>query len=205
MKLPKHTESSSKILARLTGWGFRPEVQQRIGALAVVWGVFESNLETTLWALRREEVTGVRPSTDKTQISDWIKELGKDWRQLSAEAQDVLRVASLTAFDLMEYRHTIVHGWVLRSPTMPSFIRNPQWHGEKRKRPSHDAHVDENLLDMAIDSAWILCRVVFAARAACAEPVKVASLAALKQEVSRARSQANELRHLTELMNHEKY
>jgi hypothetical protein len=205
MKLPKHTDSSSKILARLIGWGFRPEVQQRIGALAVVWGIFESNLETTLWALRREEVAGVRPSTDKTQISDWIKELGKDWPQVSAEAQDVLRVASLTACDLMEYRHTIVHGWMLRSPTMPSFIRNPQWHGEKRKRPSHDAHVDENLLDMAIDSAWILCRVVFAARAACAEPAKVASLAALKQEVSRARSQASELRHLTELMNYEKY
>jgi hypothetical protein len=205
MKLPKHTDSSSKILARLIGWGFRPEVQQRIGALAVVWGVFESNLETTLWALRREEVAGVRPSTDKTQISDWIKELGKDWPQVSAEAQDVLRVASLTACDLMEYRHTIVHGWMSRSPIMPSFVRNPQWHGEKRKRPSHDAHVDENLLDMAIDSAWILCRVVFAARAACAEPAKVASLAALKQEVSRARSQASELRHLTELMNYEKY
>jgi hypothetical protein len=205
MKLPKHTERSLGILARLTDWGFRPEIQQRIGALAVVWGVFESNLETTLWALRGEEVAGVRPSTDKTQVSDWIRALGADWPQFPREAQDVLRAASLAAYDLMEYRHAIVHGWMLRSPTMPSFIRNPRWHGEQRKRPSHDAHVDENLLDMAIDSAWILCRVVFDTRGACIEPAKAASLAALKQEVSRARSQANELRHLTELMNDEKY
>ena len=205
MKLPRHTERSLKVLARLTDWGFRPEIQQRLGAFIVVWSVFESNLETTLWALRREEVAGVRPSTDKMQINDWIKELGKDWLQFSVAGQDVLRVASLAARDLMEYRHTIMHGWMLQSPAMPSFIRNPQWHGEKRRRPSHDANIDENLLDMAIDSGWTLCRVVFDARAACAEPTKVGNLEALKQEVSRARSQASELRHLTELMNHEKY
>jgi hypothetical protein len=58
---------------------------------------------------------------------------------------------------------------------------------------------------MAIDSAWSLCRVVFAARAACADPTKVANLTVLMEEASRAHSHANELRHLTELMNHEKY
>ncbi len=205
MKTPNHTEHTSRILAHLRGWGFPPEVQQRIGALAVVWGVFESNLETTLWALRGDKVAGVRPWTDKTQVGDWIKELGRDWPQLPTEAQGVLRVASLAAYDLMEYRHAVVHGWMLPSPTMPTFIRNPRWHGEERKRPSHDAHVDENLLNMAIDSAWTLGQVVFAARAACIEPAKVASLEALKEKVSRAHSQANELRYLTELMNHEKY
>lgn len=205
MKRPKHTERSLQVLARLTSWGFPPEVQQRIGALAIVWGIFESNLETTLWALRGDEVAGDRPWTDKKQVSDWINQLGKDWPQLPTEAQDVLRVASPAAYDLMEYRHAVVHGWMLPSPTMPTFIRNPGWYGEKRKRPSHDAHVDENLLDMAIDSTWILCQVVFAARAACTEPAKVVNLSGLKQDVSRARCQANELRHLTELMNHEKY
>ena len=205
MKPPKHTERSSQIRARLANWGFRSEVQQRIGALTVVWGIFESNLETTIWALRGEVVAGVRPSTDKSQVSDWIRQLAEDWPQFPSEARDVLRMASLAAFDLMEYRHAIVHGSMLPSPTMPTFIRNPRWHGEKRKRPGHDAHVDENLLDMAIDSGWVLCRVVFGARAACAEPATVASLMELKQEVSRARSQTSELRHLTEMMNDEKY
>lgn len=203
--IPNHTERASEALARLTEWGFSPEVLQRVGALAVVWGVFESNLETTLWALRVENVADSRPSTEKNQVSDWIKELGSDWPQLTIEGNGVLCVASLAAFDLMEYRHAIMHGAMIPSLTMPTFIRNPRWHGEKRKRPSHDAHVDENLLNMAIDSAWILCQVVFVAKAACAEPQKVAKWAALKEEVSRARSMAGELRHLTELMNHEKY
>lgn len=198
---------SSEILKRLVTWGFSPEVQQRVGALAVVWGVFESNLETTLWVLRGDDVAGVRPWTDKMQAGDWIKELGKEggWPQFPTEAQDIIRTTALAAYDLMEYRHAIMHGWLLPSPTAPSFIRNPLWHGEVRKRPSHDAHVDENLLDLAIESIWTLCQVIFATRAASSEPTKVVDLMALKQDVSRARSQASELRHLTDLMNHEKY
>ena len=66
----------------------------------------------------------------------------------------------------------MMHGWMLPSPTMPFFIRNPSWKGEIRKRPSHSAHVDANLLDLALDCAWVVCRFVSAARAACADPVK---------------------------------
>ena len=205
MKPPPHTENSANVLTRLSGWGFPPEVQQRIGALAVVWSVFEANLETTLWALRGEQVKGTRPSTDKTSAGDWIKELGKEWPQFPPEALEVLCSASLAASDLMDYRHALMHGWMLPSPTMPTFIRNPSWNGEIRKRPSHDAHVDANLLDLALDCAWILCCFVFATRAACADPAKVKALMALKRDITRARSQTNELRHLTELMNHEKY
>lgn len=205
MKSPKHREQSLIVLARLAGWGFSPEVQQRIGALGVVWGVFESNLETTLWALRDEKVAGVRPSTDKTTISEWIDAMAEGSAKLTTEAQGVLRSAALAAKDLMEYRHALVHGRLIPFPTMPIFIRNPRWNGELRNRPCSDAHVDENLLDMAIDAGWTLCRVVFAAQAACTDLGKTSSLTALKSEVARAKSQANELRHLTTLMNHEKY
>jgi len=205
MKVPKHREQSLKVLAHLAGWGFPPEVQQRIGALGVVWGVFERNLESTLWALRDEQVVGVRPSTDKTTISQWIDALAEGSAKLNTEAQEVLRSASTAAKDLMEYRHALVHGSLIPFQTMPIFIRNPTWKGEIRKRPTSDAHVDENLLDMAIDAAWILCRVVFAAKAACTDVSQANTLTALKSDVSRAKSEANELRHLTALMNHEKY
>jgi len=205
MSIPKHREQSLNVIAHLAGWGFRPEVQQRIGALGVVWGVFETNLETTLWALRDEQVVGVRPSTDKTSISQWIEALAEGSSKLSTEAQDVLRSAASAAKDLMEYRHALVHGWLIPFQTMPTFIRNPTWNGEKRNRPTSDAHVDENLLDMAIDAAWILCKVVFAAKAACSDAREPEKLTALKHEVARAKSEANELRHLTALMNHEKY
>jgi hypothetical protein len=205
MNVSKHREQSLNVLAHLAGWGFPPEVQQRIGALGVVWGVFESNLETTLWALRDEKVVGVRPSTDKTSISQWIDVLAESSPKLITEAQDVLRSAATAAKDLMEYRHALVHGWLIPFPTMPTFIRNPTWNGEIRNRPTSDAHVDENLLDMAIDVAWILCKVVFATKAACADASQTENLTVLKREVARAQSEANELRHLTALMNHEKY
>jgi len=205
MEQPKYVERSLRILAGLSGWGFPPEVQQRVGAFAVVWGALESNLETTLWALRGDNVAGIRPWTDTTTVSGWIKELAKGWPQLPAEAQDVLRTASLAAHDLMEYRHAVLHGWMIPSETMPTYVRNPRWHGEKRKRASHDAHVDQNLLDMAISSAWTLYEVVYATRLACTDPSKTASLIGLNDEASRARSSASELRHLTAMVNHEKY
>jgi hypothetical protein len=205
MKSLPHTENSANILTRLSGWGFPPEVQQRLGALAVVWGVFEANLETALWALKGEQVKGTRPSTDKTSIADWINDLGKTWPRLGPAAQEVFSAASLAAFDLMEYRHAVMHGSMLPSPTMPTFIRNPTWNGEIRKRASHDAHVDANLLDMALDCAWVLCRFVIAAREVCADPAKVTTIEALKRDMTRVRLQASELRHLTALMNSEKY
>jgi hypothetical protein len=106
---------------------------------------------------------------------------------------------------LMDYRHAVVHGTMLPSSTMPTFIRNPGWHGEVRKRPSHDAHVDRNLLDMAIDSAWTLCQLVIATKMACTDPAKIAGIEILQSHVFRARSMASELRHLTALMNDDRY
>jgi hypothetical protein len=203
-KLPKHTDQSRTVLERLAGWGFPVEVQQRMGALGVVWGVFETNLESTLWVLHDESVLGIRPSTDKSTVSDWIKSLGEGSEKLGNDAQDLLKTAAHAATDLMEYRHALLHGWLIPFPSGPTFIRNPSWNGELRKRPSSDAHVDENLLDMAIDSAWILCRFVFATREACKDASKLPQLLSIKGDLVRARSQASELRHLTALMNHEK-
>lgn len=205
MNVPTHIERSLRILDHMTGWGFPPEVQQRIGAFGVVWGVFETNLETTLWTLRDEEVTGIRPSTDKVSISQWIDAIAEDSSKLGTEAQSVLHLAAGAAKDLMEYRHALIHGWLLPFQSMPTFIRNPVWNREKRRRPTTDAHVDENLLDMAIDAAWTLCRVIFATKAACEGANQPEKLAALRRDVMRAASEANELRNLTALMNHEKY
>lgn len=56
--MPTHTHRGSEILSRLAKWGFPPDVQQRLGAFVVVLTVFESNLETTLWRLRGDDVAG---------------------------------------------------------------------------------------------------------------------------------------------------
>lgn len=59
--MQEYVLQSQRVLKHLSGWGFPSDVQQRIGALAVLWGVFETSLESALWALKGENVKGVRP------------------------------------------------------------------------------------------------------------------------------------------------
>lgn len=199
-------DETTEIFDRLNSWGFDISILSRLGAFAVAWSVFETNLETALWACRGDKVDKVRPWTDDHSVSAQIKELSRDWPQLSETAKEVLRAASDGAHHLMEYRHAIMHGAMCPSEDMmPSFIRNPRWHGEIRKRPSHVAHVDEALLGLAINSAWFLCRVVFRVKEVCEDLSKMQLLENMKADVVRSRSQAGELRYLTELMNSEKY
>lgn len=156
MKVPRHALKSLAVMERLSTLGLPAPVQQRIGAFALSWGLFESTLERAVWALRKEDVRGVRPSTDKSQVSDWIVVLGNGSEDLSGEANGVLKVTAKAAEDLMRYRHALMHGTLVALPGAPLFIRNPRWNGEIRKRESGDAQIDENLLDLAIEAAWVL-------------------------------------------------
>lgn len=204
-KVPMHQNRSQAALERLDSWGFTPQVLQRLGGLAVAWAIFERNLEVALWALTGEQVKGVHPSTDRLPIGKQIDLLKQQSTRLSQGAQEVIADAATAASNLMDYRHAIMHGAMIPSAVGgPSFIRNPRWHGEKRARPTHDAHVDENLLDLAIDTAWTLCRLVFAVKEMISSGA-TSDLKELKRDMQRAKSQANELRYLTELMNSEKY
>lgn len=205
MDLPKHQRRSLEIMHHLDRLGLNSDVQQRLGTFGLLWGIFETNLELALWALHDEKVTGVQPSTDKTSICNWIKAFANGSEKLTPEAKDVLNLASNAADDLKDYRNSIVHGYIFPAQTISTFCRNPTWHGEIRKRKSGEAHVDENLLDMAIDAAWVLCRVVSAVKSACEDTIQTGSLLDLKSEVLRAKGQAYELRHLSELVNDETY
>lgn len=205
MNTPKHQEQSLKILDHLGGWGLPTDILQRMGALGVLWGVFETNLETTLWALNKEVVACKRPSTDSQQISKWIELLAHGSAAMNAEALSVVRTATQTAEDLMQYRHDIVHGWLVPFDSGPMFVRNPPCSGESRKRPSSEAHISEKLLDMAIDAAWSLCSMITALQRMCAYSTGLQELLAMKSDIERAKRQAGELRHLTDLMNHERY
>ena len=174
----------------------------RIGAFGVLWTVLESRLEQLVWILTEENVRGARPTTDKTTVSDWIKIFGKGAKWLTPEANQVLSAAAEAAFDLMEYRHALVHGWIVPFQSAPFFVRNPSWNGEHRKRPSNDAHIDENLLEMAISAASTLNDLAATLKAA---PKDSARLVAFGTSVRNAKSMAYELRQLRELVIHEKY
>ena len=205
MKLPKHTVNAQAVVDRLSYFGMKPEILARIGAFAVAWGLFETTLERAVWALKNEEIKGVRPSTDKTQVSDWIATLEHGSSTLTENANATLQVAAKGAVDLMYYRHSLMHGTLVAFPGSSFFIRNPRWHGEIRKRESGDAHIDDNLLDLAIDSAWTLYQIAFCTQKAMASNEHARELEELLQEAQRIRSYANELRNLSAMVNHEKY
>ena len=133
-------------------------------------------------------------------VSDWIKIFGKGAEWLTPVANQVLSAAAEAAFDLMEYRHALVHGWIVPFRHAPFFVRNPNWNGEDRKRPSNDAHIDENLLEMAISAAATLNDVAATLKAA---PKDSTKLAAFGPSVHRAKSMAYELRQLREPVAHE--
>ena len=205
MRQPRHTANALRVRGQLDRWGLSPLILEGIGAFAVAWGLFESTLECAVWALQHEQVNGVHPSTDRSQVGEWIKVLGLGRSDLSIAANEVLAIGSQGAADLAHYRNSLMHGSLVPLGGAAFFIRNPSWHGEVRKRPVGDAHIDENLLDMAIDAAWILFRLAQVVSKLPLEQPDPEPTEALDPEVRRAGSSASELRHLAALMNHEKY
>ncbi|MDR3697745.1 hypothetical protein [Mucilaginibacter sp.] len=205
MSKSSHNLQSEKVIAYLEHIGFSASIQQRIGAFAVIWGLFESNLENVLWLLKNENVEGVKPTTEGKPAGHLIDELSQLSGILSIEAHKILAVACSAAKELADYRHAIMHGTMLSLGGSVSFIRNPQWRGNLRKKPTHDAHVNENLLDIAIDCAGVLSNILLAIQIEkTAAPISTA-IEARWSDVQRCRSQANELRHLTDLINDERY
>ena len=205
MHLPRHTASALDIYGRLDSLGLNANILYRIGAFAVSWGLFETSLERAVWTLTREQVSGTRPSTDKTNVSDWIATLGSGRNDLSQKANRILEGASKAADNLAHYRNSLFHGHLIAVGGTPWFMRNPRWHGENRKRPTGDAQVEENLLDLANDSAWTLFQVARKAGELDSDAESSEALEALASSVEAAISGANELRYLAEMMNHEKY
>lgn len=200
--MTSHSTHAKKAIAKLSKLGFPEPVLMRIGAFGILWTVLESKFEQLVWLLTEENVRGLRPTTDKTMVSNWIKILGKGATWLTPEANQVLSAAAEAAFDLMEYRHALVHGWIVPFQSAPFFVRNPSWNGEHRKRPSNDAHINENLLEMAISSASTLNDVATTLQVA---PKDSARIVAFSTSVRNAKSMAYELRQLRELVLHEKY
>lgn len=204
MKLPTHTRNALLVTAQIQKLGIPIEIQQKIGTFAIAWGMFESNLERAVWILQNEKVEGTRPSTDKTSAHKWIEVLEGGCKDISAKANEVLNTAAKAAKDLISYRHSLFHGYLVPLGTTAMFIRNPQWNGEIRNKESGDAHIDENIIDLSIDSAWVLFRIVIAVTKL-AEGDNDSNIEAFESEARRIRSNANEVRHIAALMNHEKY
>jgi hypothetical protein len=150
-------------------------------------------------------VAGTRPFTEKLKSEDQFKLLGGGNSKLSDKCNAVLKVAALAAEDLNEYRNSLVHGYLLAMGGTPMFMKNPRWHDVKRNKPVGDAYIDEPFQDLVLIAAWTLFKVVKLAEKSLVEPAAQQAIEGMAEEVNRARSYANETRHLCNLMNQEKY
>lgn len=196
---------SLDIQARLYGLGLMPTHLMLIGSFVVAYGLFETTLERALWTLSETDVAGTRPFTERLKSEDQFKMLGGGNPKLSDKCNAVLKVAALAAEDLNDYRNSLVHGYLLAVGGTPMFMKNPGWHDVKRNKPVGDAYIDEPFQDLVLIAAWTLFKVVQLAEKSLAEPAAQQAIEAMAVDVNRARSYANETRHLCHLMNQEKY
>lgn len=190
-------------------FGFTPAVLQRVGAFVVFWGIFESYLELATLALMGEKLEkDQRPRTDCLQATQLIAQFRSSSDKYIPEVIEAVRKVSETADDLLVFRNAIMHGRAIPPPAGgPKFINNAAWFGEKRKRPVSEAHINERLLDMAIECATGLSAATFTIHMAALEPKEnqLVFVSQIMAKIRAASSQANELRHLAALMNSEKY
>lgn len=207
MPIYDYQARSLGIQAWLLRLGLPPDRLMLIGAFIVAYGLFETTLERALWTLTETDVNGERPFTEKMKSEDQFKRLGEGNPKLSTKCNAVLKVAAKAAEDLNEYRNSLVHGYLVTfgDGSTPSFMKNPAWHGVKRNKPVGDAYIDEPFQDLVLIAAETLFRLVQHVEKSLDTQESQLSIEALEDEVNRARSYANEARHLRALMNHEKY
>ncbi len=203
-----YPSKSTEIQALLMSYGLGPRELMLMGAFVTAYGIFETTLERALWALKGESVEGVRPFTENMKAEDCFAMFGRGSQKLSDKANAVLEVASLAAIDLHDYRNSMVHGYLVSTGpgSTPSFLRNPRW-GEAsgRKKPNGDAFLDEPVQDLVLVAAWSLASLASQVEKTLKGQGTVTSVEMMKDDIGRARSYANEARHLRSLMNDENY
>ena len=187
-------------------YGMPRATLERIGAFVVMWACFENYLERALWRLTGENPSGKIPTTDAVPVSKLIARFrdvggsleGKEW-------QNVVTMLCDTADYLAQYRNALAHGQLLPASVGGGAILNSQWYGEQRKRAPVIAHIDENLVGMMLDALQELLIPMQAIAFGDTAPNSDPKIIARQDELRRARSKAEEVRHLTEAMNSEKY
>ena len=161
IEISKHVgnpESAAVMALYESHFGLTAPILQRIGAFAVAWGVFETQLELATLVLLGERVeVGHRPSTDSIQASDLISRFRRAGAALGPEFAKACDELASAAADVLIFRNTIMHGMAIPPPAGgPKFAKNTAWFGEKRKRPFAEAQVSERLLDLAIQCTCTL-------------------------------------------------
>ena len=187
-------------------YGLAGATLEKIGAFVVLWATFENDLERALWRLTGEEPRGNVPTTDAVPVRPLIARFRKIGLALEGEDwQRVVDFLSDTAEYLAEYRNAIAHGQLLPATVGGGILLNAAWHGERRKRPPVTAHIDERLVGIMLDALQELLIVTRAIASGETVPNSDRRILGRWQKLQGARSDAAEIRYLTEAVNSEKY
>lgn len=198
---------SLEIQTRLMSLGLMPTHLMLIGSFIVAYGMFETTLERALWTLSETSIQGSRPFTEKMNTEAQFKMLGEGNPKLSDKCNAVLKVAAQAAEDLNEYRNSLVHGYILSvgPEHVPSFTKNPHWYGASgRKKAIGDAYIDEPFQDLVLIATWSLWRLVHQLEKVFEDPAAQFHIEEMKDDITRARSYAGEVRHQRYIANQEK-
>lgn len=141
--------------------GLTPEVGVKIAAIITFAGAIEYYLERALWRLRGIEPKGIRPDTDTKPITDLIAMLDQHGAGLADNQQrsfvESWCAAARSGFII---RHNIAHGLPGRLGETLTYMRNPRWEGEARKREFGDFWATSDTLVLVCDAMAALLRPI---------------------------------------------
>jgi hypothetical protein len=186
-----------------------PDILQSIGYVAVVAGSIEHYVEDIILNITRENVAGVRPSTDLVSISRLIDRLDKLATDFSSEPLGkAVKVWCEAAQQGFICRNAILHGMsIVYNGDSLDFITNTGYRQELRKLESRSFVADSNTTRLLAQAFAVLKDAVFGfmlffgGKITEEDVFRMASISALKGARSTTRESAN----LADFVNNEKY
>lgn len=160
MKTPAYKEYGQSCLIEQS-WKLDPLISQKIAALVTYSGSIEYYLERAIWKSKGIEPKGIRPETDANSITQMIKKFLEfsDSLEVTRERNFIQHwcEAVTSAFVI---RNNIVHGVANVLGDRLSYMRNPRWQGEIRRREFGDFWAERSTLEMVCESFAVLLRII---------------------------------------------
>lgn len=202
-----YPSKSRQVQSTLMKLGLTQDRLAMIGSFVVAYGLFETNLERALWALKEVDVKGIRPFTERLTTEKRLDILREGNAKLSESCNLALHTAAQVATDLNEYRNSLIHGQLVYfgDGAPPTFLKNTAWHGEVRNKQFGDAHITEPLLDQVLIATWTLFRLMNLTEKSITSLTAQTTIENMMTEINQAKSYASEARHISRYVNYEKY
>ena len=142
--------------------GLTASMLAKIGAIAVLAANIEYETETTIWALETHDSASKRHSMGRHPMRGGIKALADASSSLPpGNFKDLVATWCQAAEPAFKCRNTIFHSMTISDDSeQVSFLKNPRWQGEIRKRELARFHTGEHTLALMEQVFAVLYRVI---------------------------------------------